>query len=1795
MSHSKQVLLDIVKRFSSEKLSEVRAALDRAGSSVHMSCPFPGHDDSDPSFRFVSADDADIRFVCSCSNGGLSWFLHELLGWSTSRAETEIAQAMDRLGLKPLTADEIERLKTMKQLNKEAQQVAQIQEIVDILSTATHPPGDYLAERLGHYVESEQLQDAPLSGRTTPVLRTPNGEPVPCRALDVALTDAEGEVVGLQTVWLDQTEPKKVDFEPKYTTLGRKAGVYASFGQYQKGSPVVLVEGELDGLAVYLATGLHTRAACGTGLDQVPLPDGVPYVVVVPDTDAAGIKAADTLSRALFNKRVPLLRAVLPTSLAEPPTIDEGAIRATYGSLSCRKAKQHFLDDSDLHLKLGLVSEEQRDSVIALLSAFDIPTRLIKSKIKTTKEETKVDACDVYQAKGPEYLAELVAKATDDVPADEADRQELDAIRIARVVLQKFNNLRYWANEWWQFDCSIYTRIDQQPKDGQQAVEFGNTNFGKQLTQIVDDDLGVWYLKKVRRYEGLSPELQAQATYPTRTAVTNQLLANVVDRVKELTRLPSLNAPFWIDQRDSDPSPRDLRIDRKGYWVVSSLATGNPVRIEPTSRLFAVAAMDFEINPHKRPDLSDASKRFLESLKLGDDGLRSLQECMGYAQTPPELKIDKAVLLIGASRAGKGVIHNILAGQFASSVADLSGSDFSREHGLTQLIGAYIALLRDVRWKNLANPEMLIERLLSLTSGEPISINPKHRDIIVLHAIYRLFIASNLMPRLPDSSAAIPGRFIAIKFTQSFLGKEDPELIRQVLSDKEAWFWWIYEGYQRVMETGKIFESEAGRDLIRQMAEVNSPIRGFLNEYAVIDPHSEGDLEEGWDLYKRYCEGQGLDTKKLSRKGFGVTVEEAEPTVKKIKTNRTGEDRREVIQGLRWITGTPSATKARSLCVDLFTATTLERQLDILSQLENTELREDVYRWRKLLGLDHQDHGRDQNSMVMTWSRDSHAMVTPEILCKPFTQEELAELEPLWSLVFEEKFSLTDQIPPHQGGVVWRDDSYRENFVGGFGVTIPHVSPHPPSLEVDTSIFEAGPLRDRSMTMLDHQIEVPDEVHFEADGIPLRLVFSPPGLTDSGDSPPDEPDSAPGPDSQPDTTPPHPSDGYAALNLMPDEGQLVTFDLFDRALRLTGRTCKLAESVEEVVAFLESARGRLLSLDFETTDLSGSAESLVGINLALEVDFGLYIPLRHDAAHDLPSEPILSALFQAIDDPGTTLLVFHAAFERRILKSLGHSVAMMDGERIKIVDCAIYRRLFDIEAIKWNLKEAVGDLLEFPMIDYENLPGIEAGKKGSKSFARVPMTEAARYGAADAMLTLELFRFLEPHVEEQRDIIVLEHRVADALDHFSAVKVNRVIILDELARLRAEHQASRQMAYEAVGRITGTEGPVAINLDSRVQLAAVLTHGGYTVPTTEKGNVSLDSKVLEDAAADGQQDVQALAKAVLESRRSKKLCDYFEGLLSSLGDGDRVRPFLDSFGTRTGRFSSSGKPEWGYADLNFQNLPKGGRIREAFEAEEGFVLVDGDFKSQELRILAQLTGEPAWIEALNILDPNDPRGDLHQIVADSIGCDRETGKAVNFLTAYGGSEYALSKKLKVDKYEAKLILDKWLSTAPRIKEWCEAAKKTVWSDWVKCHRRTMATGVMDWAGRPGTRTIFGRRRFLTGQIITSELDITDQFSQQGAIDRIAINSPVQGTGADLMKMGIVNVLEWITKEGLQDDVQALLTVHDELILQVRKSRLEELQPIIVDLLCLRAGRYQVQWKVPILLDVAVVENWGQAK
>ncbi|HET6913537.1 MAG TPA: DNA polymerase I [Rhodanobacteraceae bacterium] len=576
----------------------------------------------------------------------------------------------------------------------------------------------------------------------------------------------------------------------------------------------------------------------------------------------------------------------------------------------------------------------------------------------------------------------------------------------------------------------------------------------------------------------------------------------------------------------------------------------------------------------------------------------------------------------------------------------------------------------------------------------------------------------------------------------------------------------------------------------------------------------------------------------------------------------------------------------------------------------------------------------------------------------------------------------------------------------------------------------------------------------------------------------------------------------------------------------------------------------LIAFDTETTSLDAMQAHLVGLSFAVEAAHACYIPLGHDypgAPAQLPRDEVLAALKPIMEDASRPKLAQNAKYDLNVLSSCGITVHGL------AFDSMLESYVLNATAGRHDMDTLAKRHLDYDTVKYNDVTG-----KGAKqiSFSQVDLDTACRYAAEDADITLRLHQALWPQVQAQAHTKKLFEEIELPLVEVLARMEQRGVLVDAATLKRQSDELGKRM-HELRQRAFAVIGH-DFNVDSPKQLQALL-FDELKLPAlmkTPTGQPSTNEEALEAIA-----DQHELPRVILDYRALAKLRSTYTDKLPLMVNPRtrRVHTCYHQAAVATGRVSST--------DPNLQNIPikseEGRRIRQAFIAPTGWKVVAADYSQIELRIMAHLSGDATLIRAFK------EGADVHRATAAEVfgvspgqvdANQRRAAKVVNFGLMYGMSAHGLSRALGIGRLEAGEYIARYFERFPGVRAFMDSTREQAQRD-----------GYVE--------TLFGRRLYL-------ESLRSRNAAQRAGAERAAINAPMQGTAADIIKRAMIEIDRWLLQ---RDDAHMLMQVHDELVFEVKTEALDEVVAGVQQRM--QAG---AELSVPLLVEVGAGANWDEA-
>lgn len=517
----------------------------------------------------------------------------------------------------------------------------------------------------------------------------------------------------------------------------------------------------------------------------------------------------------------------------------------------------------------------------------------------------KIGLDDYLVAHTPEEFRSLLAAATDPEPPEsvtpmEAHEDDDDPHRLAKLVLKEFGErdglalLRRWCDCWLHYRDAAYRDLADKEADGI-------------ITRIIKAEFDRINLQAQRQHQRKEAERRAESDKggkefkPTRPPevqhVTTKLVADVRNALASEARLSGqILPPAWLTARDGDRPVTELLVCRNGLINLPVLlGGGTDYLIECTPRFFNRNALDYDFDLGATAPCSWLT--FLDELWPDDpSAIEALQEWFGLMLVA-DTSQQKMLLLVGPKRSGKGTIARILRGMVGpENCCGPTLASLAQNFGLQPLLGKSVAIVSDARLSGRTDQAIVIERLLSISGEDALSVPRKFKEDLNVKLVARFSILTNEIPRLADASGALIGRFIVLRLTRSFYGKEDTALTNNLLAELPGILLWAIAGWQRLRERGRFVQPESGRSLLEEAERLSSAILAFVSDRCEIHPAREVDVDVLFRAWGCWCESQGQKNVGTIQT-FGRDLRAAVPTVND-RRRRDGDTRTRFYEGI---------------------------------------------------------------------------------------------------------------------------------------------------------------------------------------------------------------------------------------------------------------------------------------------------------------------------------------------------------------------------------------------------------------------------------------------------------------------------------------------------------------------------------------------------------------------------------------------------------------------------------------------------------------------------------------------------------------------------------------------------------------------------------------------------------------------------------------------------------------------------------------------------------------------------------
>ena len=596
-------------------------------------------------------------------------------------------------------------------------------------------------------------------------------------------------------------------------------------------------------------------------------------------------------------------------------------------------------------------------------------------------------------------------------------------------------------------------------------------------------------------------------------------------------------------------------------------------------------------------------------------------------------------------------------------------------------------------------------------------------------------------------------------------------------------------------------------------------------------------------------------------------------------------------------------------------------------------------------------------------------------------------------------------------------------------------------------------------------------------------------------------------------------------------------------------TIRTKNELDELIEVMKKAP--YISFDTETTSLDYMNAELVGVSIALKPNEAFYIPINHNyegVEKQLEEHFVLEALKPFLESDEIPKIGHNLKYDRHILQNLGIDL------KGKLLDTMLFSYVNNSTITRHNLDAVSKRYLNINPTSYEDVAG-----KGAKQipFSEVSIEVASEYASEDADISLKLYEHIEPLVQKETKLAKLYSEIEGPLIYtLGDIERNGVLIDSEKLNEQSKELEAKILELEQKVQKSAGED---FNLGSPKQLQEILYEklGLPVIKKTPKGQPSTAESVLQELSMDF-----PIVQDILSYRAISKLKSTYTDKLPKMVNSNtgRVHTSYHQAVTATGRLSSS--------DPNLQNIPirseEGRRIREAFIAPDGYKILAADYSQIELRIMAHLSRDQGLMDAF-------AKGqDIHQATAAEIfstnidevtANQRRSAKAINFGLIYGMSAFGLSKQLQITRAEAQNYIEQYFDRYPQVKHYMDETKQS--------------------AKKMGyVETVFGRRLYL------ADIESSNYQRRQYA-ERSAINAPMQGTAADLIKMAMILLHQKIKEESFEAKI--IMQVHDELVIEVNENQSDELSEITTSVMS-EISKLDVDLKV----DADIGNNWDEA-
>lgn len=576
----------------------------------------------------------------------------------------------------------------------------------------------------------------------------------------------------------------------------------------------------------------------------------------------------------------------------------------------------------------------------------------------------------------------------------------------------------------------------------------------------------------------------------------------------------------------------------------------------------------------------------------------------------------------------------------------------------------------------------------------------------------------------------------------------------------------------------------------------------------------------------------------------------------------------------------------------------------------------------------------------------------------------------------------------------------------------------------------------------------------------------------------------------------------------------------------------------------------LTAFDTETTSLNYMAAELVGVSFSMEAGVAAYVPFAHDyegAPEQLDRDWVLEQLKPWLEDDSKAKVGQHLKYDANVLNN--YDITLRGIQYDTMLESYVYNSVSSRHDMDTLAKKFLGHTC----VSFEELAG--KGKK-QKTFNEIDLEQAAFYAAEDADITLRLHQAIWPKVEKTPELVsIFKDIECPLIPVLASMEQTGALIDPELLHAQSSEIAAKLQELEIKAHEVAGE---SFNLSSPKQLQVILFEKLElpVIKKTPKGQPSTAEPILQELAQDYE-----LPRLIMEHRSLSKLkSTYTDKLPEMIQKTGRIHTSYHQAITATGRLSST--------DPNLQNIPirtaEGRRIRQAFIAPTGYKMLAADYSQVELRIMAHLSQDKGLLDAFT-KDADVHKAtaaEVFEVALDEITTEqRRRAKAINFGLIYGMSAFGLAKQLDISRPEAAKYIKRYFERYPGVQQYMENTRE----------------GAKE---KGYVETIYGRRLYLP------DIKASNAMMRQAA-ERTAINAPMQGSAADIIKRAMIKMHDWLQSTDL--DVKMIMQVHDELIFEIAEKDLDAAQTKIVDIM-----QNSSKIDVPLLVEAGVGNNWDEA-